>query len=146
MNRKKNCVRPVHTAPKKGRNYQIPVGLAALRAFNYYQPNKESCYEKDITKAFLKSARDDRESYAKELCNHQARDNPHIAFGNTFLSVEQCAPASHNFSSDSLWMLQKVTSYPGMGIPVSVLSQWLLRMRNTTSAISREGTTYTSGV
>ena len=69
MNQKKHCVRPVHTAPKKGRNYQVPVGLTSLRAFNYFQPNKESPYEKDGTKAFLKNARDDRKSYTKELQN-----------------------------------------------------------------------------
>jgi hypothetical protein len=46
----------VHTAPLKGRYYQVPPGLAALRAFSYFQPKKESCYEKETTKAFLKSA------------------------------------------------------------------------------------------
>ncbi len=91
MNRKKNCVRPVHTAPLKGRYYRVPPGLSALRAFSYFQPNKESRFEKDITKAFLKSARDDRESYTKELCHHQSRDNPHIAQAmETQMTIPYC--------------------------------------------------------
>ena len=95
MNRKKNCVRPVHTAPLKKRYYQIPTGLCALRAFSYFQPNKESRYERDITKAFLKSARDDRESYTKELCNHQARDNPHITQAmETRMAIPYCNSTS----------------------------------------------------
>jgi hypothetical protein len=102
MNRKKNCVRPVHTAPPKGRYYRIPPGLSALRAFSYFQPNKESCYEKDITKAFLKSARDDRESYTKELCNHQARDNPHIvqAINKPFRSQETSNHISREYHGE----------------------------------------------
>ena len=91
MNRKKNCVRPVHTAPLKRRYYRVPPGLSALRAFSYFQPNKESRFEKDITKAFLKSARDDRESYTKELCHHQSRDNPHIAQAmETQMTIPYC--------------------------------------------------------
>ena len=101
MNRKKNCVRPVHTAPLKGRYYQVPPGLAALRAFSYFQPKKESCYEKETTKAFLKSARDDRESYTKELCNHQARDNPHIAqVMETRMAIPYCSSTSLSNRTD----------------------------------------------
>lgn len=95
MNRKKNCVRPVHTAPPKGRYYRIPPGLSSLRAFSYFQPNKESPYEIDITKAFLKSAREDRKSYTKELISHQACDNPRIVQAiETQMAIPYCNSTS----------------------------------------------------
>jgi hypothetical protein len=54
-----------------------------------------------FTKAFLKSARDDRESYAKELCNHQARDNPHIAQAmETQMTIPYCNSTSLSNLSD----------------------------------------------
>lgn len=75
MNRKKNCVRPVHTCQPKQRYYRTPAGLSALRAFSFFEPNKNSKFENDTVAQFLKSAREDREYHMKEMQRHQATDN-----------------------------------------------------------------------
>ncbi|CAC5396271.1 Glutathione S-transferase Mu 1,Glutathione S-transferase Mu 5,Glutathione S-transferase Mu 2,Glutathione S-transferase [Mytilus coruscus] len=57
MNRKKNCIRPVHTVPRKERNQS---------------------YEDAMALEFLKKAREDRLYHMNELKRHQALDNPYI--------------------------------------------------------------------
>ena len=129
VNRKKNCVRPVHTAPLKGRYYRMPPGLSSLRAFSYFLPNKDTCYEKENTKAFLKSARNDRESYTKELHGYQACDNPHIMQPmETQMAIPYCNSTSLSVRSDEGKNIDQAT--PTINKP--------LRSQETSDHISRE--------
>ncbi|XP_052067335.1 uncharacterized protein LOC127706708 isoform X2 [Mytilus californianus] len=78
MNRKKNCIRPVHTVPRKERYYRTPVGLSVLRAFEFFSDNRNQSYEDAMALEFLKKAREDRLYHMNELKRHQALDNPYI--------------------------------------------------------------------
>ncbi|XP_063440304.1 uncharacterized protein LOC134721323 [Mytilus trossulus] len=81
MNRKKHCIRPVHTVPKKEQysSYKTPVGLSALRGFEFFPENKNQSYENAMALEFLKKAREDRIYHMNELRRHQALDNPYIS-------------------------------------------------------------------
>ncbi|CAG2210343.1 unnamed protein product [Mytilus edulis] len=81
MNRKKHCIRPVHTVPKKEQyySYKTPVGLSALRGFEFFPENRNQSYENAMALEFLKKAREDRIYHMNELRRHQALDNPYIS-------------------------------------------------------------------
>ncbi|XP_071181507.1 uncharacterized protein [Mytilus edulis] len=95
MNRKKNCIRPVHTVSKKDRYYKTPVGLSVLRPFEFFDNNKNQKYEDDIALSFLKKAREDRLYHTNELRRHQALDNTCISQitekhrANQYLKINQ---------------------------------------------------------
>lgn len=78
VNRKKDAIRPVHTVPKSKRYYRTPVGLSVLRAFEYFDNNKNQNYEDDMSASFLKQARTDRINHCEELGRNQSFNNPNV--------------------------------------------------------------------